>query len=310
VRRILVYKADQERGREWREILARDAPGIEFRMWPDTGPADEVDYLVVWQPPPDLRAHLPKLKVVFSGAAGVDHLDLATFPEGVPLVRMVEPGITRTMVDYVSFEALALHRNLLDYLGQQEARIWREIRMRPASDRRVGVMGLGVLGSAVLDRLGALGFQRSGWSRSSKVIRGVACHHGPERLDTFLADLNILVCLLPLTDETKAILDRSLFQALPRGARLVHVGRGGHLVEADLLAVLDNGQLSGAVIDVLREEPPRADHPFWGHPRILLTPHVASMTQPAMAVPVLLDNIRRYERGEPLLNVVDRARGY
>ena len=310
MRRTLVYKADQERGREWREILARDAPDIEFRMWPDTGPADEVNYLVVWQPPPDLRAHFPKLKVVFSVAAGVDHLDLATFPEGVPLVRMVEPGITRTMVDYVSFAALALHRNLLDYLGQQEARIWREIRVRPASDRRVEVMGLGVLGSAVLDRLGALGFQRSGWSRSSKVIRGVACHHGPERLDTFLADLDILVCLLPLTDETMAILGRSLFKALPRGAGLVHVGRGGHLVEADLLAALDDGQLSGAVIDVLREEPPRVDHPFWGHPRILLTPHVASMTQPATAVPVLLDNIRRYERGEPLLNVVDRARGY
>ncbi|MDQ4060208.1 MAG: glyoxylate/hydroxypyruvate reductase A [Pseudomonadota bacterium] len=306
----LVYKANEERGREWREIFAREAPEIEFRLWPETGDPESVEYLVMWQPPPNLLETFPNAKVLFSVAAGVDHLDLASLPPDLPLVRMVEPGITRTMVDYVSFAALALHRNLIDYVEQQRRKLWREIRVRPTEERRVGVMGLGVLGTAVLDRLGALGFRRSGWSRSPKRLAGVACYVGEEQLRPFLADLDILVCLLPLTAETQGILNARTFAALPRGASLVNCGRGGHLVTADLLRALDEGQLSGAVIDVLEEEPPPPEHPFWMHPRILLTPHVASMTQPRTAAPLVIDNIRRHRRGEPLLNMVDRSRGY
>ena len=310
MKRTLVYKADSERGREWREIFAREAPDIAFRLWPDTGPAEAVDYLAVWQPPPDLVATFPNLKVLFSVAAGIDHLDLSILPDTVPLVRAIEPGITRTMVDYVSLATLALHRNLVDYLGQQRDRTWREIRVRPSEDRRVGVMGLGVLGSAVLERLGELGFRRSGWSRTAKRIAGVDCRHGPDGLRPFLADLDILVCLLPLTAETRGILDARTFALLPRGAGLVQVGRGGHLVEPDLLAALDSGQIAAAVIDVLEQEPPPPDHAFWAHPRIIMTPHVASMTQPRTAAPLVIDNIRRFERGQPLLNMVDRKRGY
>lgn len=310
MKRTLVYKADAERGLEWRDIFARDAPEIEFRLWPDCGDPRKVDYLVVWQPPPNLGETFPDLKVLFSIAAGVDHLDLASLPPEVPLVRMVEPGITRTMVDYVSLATLVLHRNLLDYLAQQRLKVWREIRVRPSEDRRIGVMGLGVLGSAVLDRLGALGFRRSGWSRSEKRVAGVDCHHGTDGLRKFLSDLDVLVCLLPLTPETCGILGAETFAMLPRGAGVVNVGRGGHLVEADLLAALDSGHLAGAVIDVLEAEPPVPEHPFWTHPRIIMTPHIASMTQPRTAAPLLLENIRRFERGEPLFNVVDRARGY
>jgi glyoxylate/hydroxypyruvate reductase len=310
MKRTLVYKADAERGLEWREIFAREAPDITFRFWPDVGPADTVDYCVVWQPPPDLPRSFPNLKVLFSVAAGIDHLDLAALPKALPLVRMIEPGITRTMVDYVSFATLALHRDLLDYLGQQRDRVWREVRVHPTEERRVGVMGLGTLGSAALERLGALGFRRSGWSRTEKGIAGVDCQYGPQGLSRFLGDLDILVCLLPLTAQTRAILDAQTFALLPRGAGLVHVGRGGHLVEADLLAALDSGQISAAVVDVLEQEPAPPDHPFWAHPRILMTPHVASMTQPRTAAPLVIDNIRRFERGEPLMNIVDRARGY
>jgi glyoxylate/hydroxypyruvate reductase A len=310
VKRTLVYKADAERGLEWRDIFAREAPEIEFRLWPDIGNPHEVDYFVVWQPPARLGETFPNLKVLFSIAAGIDHLDLSTLPPEVPLVRMVEPGITRTMVDYVSLATLVLHRNLLDYLAQQHRKVWREIRVRPSEDRRVGVMGLGVLGSAVLDRLGALGFRRSGWSRSEKRISGVDCYHGRDGLWPFLGNLDILICLLPLTPETRGILGAETFSALPRGAGVLNVGRGGHLVEADLLAALASGHLAGAVIDVLEEEPPPVEHPFWTHPRILMTPHIASMTQPRTAAPLLIENIRRFERGEPLSNVVDQARGY
>jgi glyoxylate/hydroxypyruvate reductase len=142
MRPILVYKANLERGREWQEILAQDAPEVEFRFWPNAGDPARVEYAVVWEPPPKLIESFPNLKVLFSVAAGVDHLDLASLPAGVPLVRMVEPGITRTMVDYVSFATLALHRDLLDYIGQQREKVWREIRVRPSEERRVGVMGL------------------------------------------------------------------------------------------------------------------------------------------------------------------------
>jgi glyoxylate/hydroxypyruvate reductase A len=307
---VLVYKGDAQRGLEWRDILARDASEIEFRIWPDIGDPGMVDYAMVWEPPPDLAAILPRLKVLFSIGAGIDHLDMSGVPPEVPLVRMVEPGITATMVDYVSMAVLALHRNLIDYIDQQRRKAWREIRARPSSEVRVGVMGLGVLGSAVLERLGALGFQRAGWSRTPRRMPGVDCHAGPEGLARFLARLDVLVCLLPLTDETRGILSKATFDALPEGAKLVNVGRGGHLVEADLLAALDSGRLAGAVIDVLDPEPPPPEHPFWTHPRILMTPHVASMTQPRTAAPLLIENIRRFERGEPLLNIVDRARGY
>jgi glyoxylate/hydroxypyruvate reductase A len=306
----LVYKANEERGREWAEIFAREAPEIEFRLWPDIGDPKSVEYLVLWQPPPNLLETVPNLKVLFSVAAGIDHLDLASVPPGLPLVRMVEPGITRTMVDYVSFAALALHRNLIDYVDQQRRKVWHEMRVRPTEERRVGVMGLGVLGTAVLERLGALDFRRSGWSRTPKRLDGVDCYAGEEQLRPFLTELDILVCLLPLTAETRGILNGRTFAALPRGASLINCGRGGHLVDADLLRALDEGQLAGAVIDVLEQEPPPRDHPFWAHPRILLTPHVASMTQPRTAAPLVIDNIRRHRRGEPLVNVVYRKRGY
>ena len=310
IKPALVYKANEERGREWREIFAREAPEFEFRMWPEIGDPEAVEYLVLWQPPPDLLESFPNAKALFSVAAGVDHIHLGSLPPDLPLVRMVEPGITQTMVDYVSFAVLALHRNLLDYAEQQRQKIWREIRVRPSGDRRVGVMGMGVLGMAALERLGALGFQRAGWSRTPKELAGVVCYAGGAQLEAFLGGLDLLVSLLPLTAETRGILNARTFDALPRGASLVNVGRGGHLVETDLLRALDEGRLAGAVVDVLEEEPPPEDHPFWTHPRILLTPHIASMTQPRTAAPLVIDNIRRHRRGEPLLNVVDRTRGY
>jgi glyoxylate/hydroxypyruvate reductase A len=306
----VLYKANMVRGAEWATLFAERAPDVPFRLWPDIGDPADVRYLVAWVPPDDIATSFPNLELVFSVGAGVDQFDATKLPAPIPLVRMLEPAIAETMVEYVTMAVLGLHRDLLQFINQQKEQVWREIRITPAKRRRVGVMGLGQLGQAALERLGAFGFPRSGWNRSPREIEGVTCYAGPDGLPEFLAHADILVCLLPLTDETRGILNADLFARLPRGAGLVNVGRGPHLVEADLLAALDSGTLSGAVLDVTDPEPLPEGHPFWSHPRILLTPHNASMTSPDTAVDFVLDVIARRRRGEALPGLVDRRRGY
>ena len=305
-----LYKADPTRGAEWQRLFAERAPDLPFRIWPDLGDPQSVRYLAAWMPPDDLVARFPKLEILFSVGAGIDQFDLSKLPAQLPVVRMVEPGIVDGMVEYATLATLALHRDLVPYLAQQRQALWQPIRVRPASTRRVGVLGLGLLGTAVLRQLRSLKFACAGWSRSHHAIDDIPCFSGTEQLPEFLARTDILICLLPLTAETRGFLNRDLFAQLPRGAGLINTGRGGHLVEADLLAALADGQLSAAVLDVTEPEPPPPDHPFWQHPNILLTPHVASMTQPDTAVSAVLDNIRRHRQGEPLVGLVDRSRGY
>jgi len=205
---------------------------------------------------------------------------------------------------------LRLHRQDLDYLAQQRALVWRELPQKNAGERPVGILGFGEIGQDAAQKLKGLGFPVSGWTRHPRQAAGFPTFAGPAGLPRLLARSEILVCLLPLTGETEGILCARTFDPLPRGAGLVNAGRGGHLVEEDLIAALAPGQLSGAALDVFRDEPLPQSHPFWRHPRILITPHIAGVTNPATAAPIVLDNIRRFEAGEPLLNRVDPARGY
>ena len=292
-----VYKADPNRAALWVQLFARQAPQVPFRVWPNVGDPKDVRFLAAWLPPDDLAATFPNLEVLFSVGAGVDQLNLAQIPDHVKLVRMIEPALVATMAEYVSFAVLALHRDMPMYLSQQREGVWREHRVRPPGASRVGVMGTGLLGTAAIERLRSLGFDCVGWNRRVD-------------LDSFLARTDILVCLLPLTDSTRGILNRHLLHTLPEGAALVSVGRGGHLVEADLLEALDRGHVRASIIDVCETEPPAQDHPFWHHPKIWLTPHIASTTQPESAVEAVLANMARYERGEVMLGLVDRSRGY
>lgn len=305
-----LYKADPVRGQEWAELFASKAPGIPFRIWPDTGDPLRVRYLAAWKPPDAIQERFPNLEVLFSTGAGIDQFDLSALPADLPVVRMAEPGIVAGMVEYVTMAVLALHRDLPVYLAQQGRRDWRVARVFPASRRRVSVLGLGMLGRAVLDQLRILGFQLAGWSRSRHKVEGVTCYAGAEELPAMLAVTDILVCLLPLTEATRGILDSKLFALLPAGASLVHVGRGPHLDHGALLDALESGHLSGAVLDVTDPEPLPRDHPFWSHPKILVTPHIASMTQSETAVELVLENIRRHRAGQRLIGLVDRARGY
>lgn len=294
----------------WRCQLERRLPGLDFRVWPDTGDPAAVDAALVWRPPPGMLRELPNLRVVLSLAAGVDALLAdATLPD-VPLCRLVDPSLMRTMSEFVLLQVLKYHRRLDLFRAQQAAHLWRLELPRPPAETGVGVMGLGELGADAASTLAAHGFKVAGWSRRPKAVPGVACHAGPEGLAAFLAASDILVCLLPLTGATRGILNADLFAQLPRGARLVNVGRGAHLVEADLLRALADGAVGHASLDVFLDEPLPQDHPFWAHPGIDVTPHAASYGMPESAAEAVAENLRRLGQGLPLLHVVDRAQGY
>jgi len=305
-----LYKGPAQRGAVWAEQFARRMPQLPFWTWPEVVNPDQVRFLAAWEPPPRLAETLPSLEILFSVGAGVDQFDFSALPPELTVVRMVEPGLTACMCEYVSWAVLSLHRDMPLYLDQQRRSQWKDHPVRPASTRRVGVMGMGMLGRAALAQLRLLGFDCAGWNRSRRNEPGVRCYSGEAELDEFLARTDILVCMLPLTPETRGILGRRVLGALPEGACLVNAARGGHLVEADLLAALESGRLSAAVLDVCEPEPPPQGHPFWSHPRIWLTPHVASATQSETAAEALLDNLRRHDAGLPLEGVVDRSQGY
>jgi glyoxylate/hydroxypyruvate reductase A len=307
----ILFRSTPAAAARWRPWLGALMPEHEIRYWPDIGDKAAIEYALVWQPDPGLLASLPNLKLIVGLGAGVDHLlgDPA-LPTAVPMVRLVDPYMTDAMSEYVALSVLRLHRQDLDYLAQQRARLWEEREQKNAAERTVGILGFGTLGQDAGRKLKALGFDVAGWSRGTKEIAGFATYAGPAGLDALLARSEILVCLLPLTAETAGILNAAAFARLPRGAGLVNAGRGGHLVEADLIPALDAGQLSGAVLDVVGEEPLPSGHPFWRHPRIILTPHVAAETHPPTAAPIIREAIRRFAAGLPVANRVDLTRGY
>ncbi|MFG1430194.1 glyoxylate/hydroxypyruvate reductase A [Xanthobacter sp. V2C-8] len=295
----------------WLAAFAREMPELDIRQWPDVGAAEEIDYAFAWKVPPGVLAGLPNLKAVFSLGAGVDSIIGAdVVPAHLPLVRMVDPGLKLGMNEFVLMQALYYHREMPAFAAQQARREWHERNVPLASHRTVGVMGLGELGRFCAENLARVGFSVRGWARSARDIPGVACFHGPEGLGPFLSETEILVCLLPLTPESRGILNAQTFARLPRGASLINAARGGHLVDEDLLAALESGHMAGATLDVFHVEPLPAEHPFWAHPRVIVMPHAAAPTQPETAAPTVIEGIRRHRAGLPLLNVVDRALGY
>lgn len=306
----LLFKVEDERGLAWKSLFETHAPDIDVRLWPDVGDPEQIRYFASWQPPEDLHLRFPNLQVVFATSAGVDQFNLSTLPHAIDVVRMLDPGIARGIVEYVCFAVLSLHREIPLYLEQQRQTQWQTRPLLSAGQRRVGVLGLGNLGVAALQALRPFGFSLSGWARSQKHIDGVQCFAGQAQLLPFLSQCDLLICLLPLTDDTRGILNARTLAALPQGARLINLGRGGHLVEADLLEALASGQIEHAILDVLNDEPPAADHPYWQHPRIWLTPHIGAMTSPDTAFDVLLGNIRRHQRGEAMHGAIARNKGY
>lgn len=307
----ILFASTVDDSAEWAAALAEHLPEARLRARPDIQDPAAIRYALVWHPETGLLAGLPDLKAIFSLGAGVDGvLSDRQLPAGVPLVRMLDEALTAGMVEYVTWQVLAWHRRAAEYRAQQAAAVWRPRAQKPARERTIGILGLGVLGSAAAAALSGLGFRVLGWTRTPRPVEGVEVHVGRAEFGAMLAQCECLVCLLPLTTETRGILDRSAFALLPRGAYVVNAARGGHLVDGDLLAALRDGHIAGASLDVFAEEPLPAGHPFWHHPRIAITPHVASMTHPRTAARSVADNVRRIERGEPAIGVVDRTREY
>ena len=286
-------------------LLADSCPGAAIWCGEAEADPDGVDYVVGFRQPKDCAVY-PGLKAIFALSAGVDHYRQDELPDHVPLVRLIDDAVALQIRDYVLTGVLMLHRGLPGYLQRQREQVWEIDPIRLPSETRVGFLGLGVLGANAAGALRDLGFPVAGWSRRPKAVEGVASFTGEDGLAAMLARTDVLVCLLPLTDATHGILNAGLFAALPEGAGLVHLGRGRQLVAADLLAALDSGHLSGAVVDVTDPEPLPQGDPLWSHPGVVLTPHVASRSRPDSAVKRVVDNIARLERGDAMQGLVAR----
>ncbi len=295
----------------WREALAKEMPALEFRAYPDVGDPAEVDYALVYWPPHGLIASLPNVKAVLSIAAGCDHI-LADpeLPDGLPIVRMVDDYLAAMMAEYAVYGVLHFHRDMHIYRREQLASNWNRGWPLYTPDTAVGILGLGAIGGDCAAKLGALGFQVHGWSRRPKDVAGVTCHHGSEGLLEMAAQCRYLVCVLPLTADTAGIINAELIAAMPKGGYIVNIARGGHQVDEDLLAGLDNGQLGGVFLDVFNEEPLPPEHPYWQHDKVWMTPHVAGELMPRSCAKSVAANIRRIEAGQPVPHLFDRERGY
>ncbi|HEV7265838.1 MAG TPA: glyoxylate/hydroxypyruvate reductase A [Falsiroseomonas sp.] len=296
----------------WRDALLALDPSLEIRLFPDAGEPAEIEAAVVWtaHDMAELRRY-PNLKLIVSMGAGVDHLFRPPGPPpGIPVARLVDHMLTSQMGEWVLLNVLRFHRQDLEYRALQRDRTWLELPAPVTAERRIGILGLGELGSHAAALLRGLGFPVMGWTRRPRRVDGVETFHGDAGLADMAARSDILVCLLPLTAATRDIVDATLLGRLPRGAFLINGARGGHVVDADLLAALDRGHVAAAALDVFEPEPLPPEHPYWAHPRVVMTPHAASITIPASAAPQVVENIHRARAGRPLTNLVDFAAGY
>jgi len=300
----------------WAAMVEALDPGREVAIFPDVPDRSAIRYVMAWKPPAEALAGLPNLRAIFSLGAGVDHIVLGPPLPDVPVVRIVSPDLTARMSEWVTLQVLLHHRRQRDYDRQQRERLWKELSQPPASAVRVGIMGMGELGRAAAEMLLRLGFAVAGWSRRPSAVEGVASFHGSDRLDAFLSRTDILVVLLPLTPETRGLLAMPLFRKLARdgamahGPVLINAGRGGLQVEADIAAALDAGILGGASLDVFETEPLDRASPLWGLDNLVITPHVAAPSEPEELARQIVDQIRAFEAGQPLQNVIDRTAMY
>ncbi|MEP2653189.1 MAG: glyoxylate/hydroxypyruvate reductase A [Paraglaciecola sp.] len=306
----ILFRGPQDRNDCWRAMFADALPNLVWQHWPNVTDKAAIELMIAWKLPRDYQQDYPNLKVIFSVGAGVDQLDLATVPEHIQIVRMLDPGIAKGMSEFIALHVLNIHRGTFQYIKANSTATWKQLPTLANSQRRIGILGLGNLGQAAANTLLNLGFSVNGWSRSAKQLDGLRCFSGMEQLEDFLSQTDVLVSLLPLTKQTQGLLDTSTLNLLPKGASVINVGRGEQLVSEDLLTLLDEEHLSFAVLDVFDTEPLPDSNRLWQHPNVLVTPHIAAITQNESAGKVLVENVLRYIKGQAMIGTVDRAVGY
>jgi glyoxylate/hydroxypyruvate reductase len=309
---LLIVDLDRYIGtaKAWRDTFEEQLPDLEIRIWPAAGEPAEIEYLAFMRPDFDALPEFPRLKAMFSRSAGVEtFVDHPRLPKA-RLGKIEPPGGDPMMTEYVVMHVLRLHRDMPGYQAAQARREWRRTRIVRPEERRIGFLGYGLMAQAPALVLKSLGFPVAAWVRNPRQNAEVAIYHGRDQLAAFLGRTDIAVCLLPLTRETEGIFCAQHLAMMPKGAMLVNVGRGKHVVEADLIAALDSGQLSYAALDALWPEPLPPSSPLWSHPQVTVMPHVARRPTVAQLVTEIAKNIRSLEAGGPLLQEVDIALGY
>jgi glyoxylate/hydroxypyruvate reductase A len=307
----VLFRSLNDSPEAWKAALSKRIPDLDFRVWPDVGDPADIQYVLVWDLLPDMLDGMVNLRCVCSLGQGVDHLFRGIpVPDGVDIMRIVDPWMAQAMSEWVLLNVLRFHRQVPEYEAQQSKREWRSLPPPQTAERRVGILGLGALGKDAAVKISALGFDVAGWSRTEKEIDGVQCFHGAEGFKPFLNRTDILCCLLPLTTDTTDIINRDSLAALPDGAFVLNSGRGGHLVEADLIAALDAGHIAGAALDVFKTEPLPAEDPLWVHPKVSVWPHASAQTNAESGGNQIAEAIQRVFAGEKPNNLVDRDRQY
>ncbi len=309
--RILLHRADGKT-EPWLKDFAKYLPEAEVEIWHAGEKSLACDYAVVWSPPEAMLADLAQVKAIFVTGAGVDALLKFSdaLPPHIPIIRLEDAGMALQMAEYVTYSVLRYFRRFDEYETQARAGQWLPLPQYPKEDFAVGVLGMGVLGTRVLEALAPFGFPLRGWSRTEKSMQGVQCFHGADGLDTFLRGSRVLVCMLPLTPDTNNLLNRTNMGKLPQGSYLINVARGAHVAEPDLLALIKSDHIAAATLDVFRNEPLPLQHPFWQEPRITITPHISALTLRRESVQQIAEKIRKTAQGETVAGVVDRNRGY
>ena len=309
--RILLHRADG-RTEPWLKDFSKYLPEAKFEIWHAGEKSQPCDYAVVWSPPEAMLPELAQVKAIFNTGAGVDALLRYgdAIPREIPIIRLGDAGMGLQMAEYVTHAVLRYFRRFDDYERQARAGIWAALPPYNREDFAIGVLGLGALGMRVIEALAPFGFPLRGWSRTEKRIDGVQCYQGLDGLDTFLRGSRVLVCMLPLTPETNNLIDRSNLGKLPAGAYVINVARGAHIAEPELLSLIKSGHIAAATLDVFRNEPLPAQHPFWQEPRITITPHISALTLRRESVQQIADKIRSFESGQPVADIVDRNLGY
>ena len=306
-----IYTKNTKESNSWRIVLQEELPDQTIEVYPSIADYNDVEFLICWKPYHGLIAQFPNLKAIQSLGAGVDHIfDANTIDAHIQVSKIVDDQLTQDMWEHTLSIVMADMKNFAFFKDKQQNRTWKPRRYKRIKDIKIGILGLGTIGKYVATQFETLGFQVTGWSRSTKSLPNIMTYMGQEGINQVCSNSDYLINILPLTIETKGIMNKGVFVYMKPSSYFINVGRGSHVVDNDLIECLDNEILRGAALDVFQIEPLSDDHPFWSHLKILITPHIASLTNIESVYPQVIENIRRLDSGLPLLNLIDVGKGY